>query len=110
MEDKELNEAIASRPLKKVTKADIEAKIIKTSYLVIPETTVTLCNITLENGFSVRGESPCIDPINFNMQIGQEIAQREAFAKLWQLERYLLAEDKLNQNKKAYQTSSGVWL
>lgn len=95
MEDKELEEAIASRPFAKVTKTGIEAKIVNTSYLVIPDTTVTLCSITLENGFSVRGESACVDPGNFNMQIGQEIAQREAFAKIWQLEGYLLAEDRM---------------
>jgi len=92
MNDTELDQAITDRPYEKVTKDSIQAKITDTSYMVFPNTTVTLCNITLKNGFSVRGESACVDPRNFNMEIGQEIAQREAFAKLWQLEGYLLAE------------------
>ena len=78
--------------MNKVTKEHIESRIVDTSYMVLPDTTVTICNLTLENGFSVRGESACVDPRNFNMQIGREIAYRDAFEKLWQLEGYLLAE------------------
>jgi hypothetical protein len=48
--------------------------------------------LLLKNGFSVRGESACVDPRNFNMEIGQQLAYRDAFSKMWQLEGYLLAE------------------
>lgn len=95
MEDKELEQKIANQHYEKVTKASIEEKIASIKYMVVPDTTVTLCNITLRNGFSVRGESACVDPGNFNMEIGQEIAFREAFSKIWQLEGYLLAERRL---------------
>ena len=78
--------------MNKVTKEHIESRIVDTSYMVLPDTTVTICNLTLENGFSVRGESACVDPRNFNIEIGREIAYRDAFDKLWQLEGYLLAE------------------
>lgn len=78
--------------MNKVTKEHIEARIVDTAYMVLPDSTVTICNLTLENGFSVRGESACVDPRNFNLQIGREIAYRDAFEKLWQLEGYLLAE------------------
>ena len=92
MSDDELEKAIEDRPYEKVTKEGIEARIKSVDYSILPNSTVTLCNITLDNGFGVRGESACVDPKNFNMEIGNNIAYREAFSKLWQLEGYLLAE------------------
>lgn len=87
-----LDQAIAAQPFEKVTKDSIEAKIAKVDYLVLPDSTVTLCNITLKNGYSVRGESACVDPRNFNVEIGKSLAYKQAFDKLWPLEGYLLAE------------------
>ncbi len=92
MNDKELEKAIADKPFPKVTKEGIEARITGTDYMVLPNSTVTICNIKMENGFSVRGESACVDSRNFDMEIGRQIAYRDAFSKLWQLEGYLLAE------------------
>ena len=89
---KSLEEAIEAQPYPKVTKDSIEAKIAKVDYLVLPESTVTLCNITLKNGYSVRGESACVDPRNFNFEIGKGLAYKQAFDRLWPLEGYLLAE------------------
>lgn len=90
----ELTEAIAAQPYPKVTKDSIEAKIAKVDYLVLPDSTVTLCNITLKNGYSVRGESACVDPRNFNVEIGKGLAYKQAFDRLWPLEGYLLAESR----------------
>lgn len=91
---KPLDEAIAAQPFPKVTKDSIEAKIAKVDYLVLPDSTVTLCNITLKNGYSVRGESACVDPRNFNVEIGKGLAYEQAFDRLWPLEGYLLAESR----------------
>lgn len=90
--DEQLQQAIDARPFEKVTKEGIEAKILKTDYMVLPNSTVTICNINLENGYSVRGESACVDKKNFNLEIGQNLAYRDAFSKIWALEGYLLAE------------------
>lgn len=87
-----LDKAIADQPYEKVTKDSIEAKIAKVDYIVLPDSTVTLCNITLKNGYSVRGESACVDPRNFNLDIGKGLAYKQAFDKIWPLEGYLLAE------------------
>lgn len=92
MNDAQLSDAIAAKPYEKVTKEGIEAKITATDYLVLPNSTVTICNIKMKNGFSVRGESACIDARNFDLEIGRQLAYRDAFSKLWQLEGYLLAE------------------
>lgn len=44
------------------------------AYFVLPDTTCNICNITMVNGFGVRGESACVDPRNFDQAIGREIA------------------------------------
>jgi hypothetical protein len=75
-----------------ITKEHITAKIAKVAYHRIPDTTLTLCVLTMENGFNVTGESACADPANFNKQTGEMIAYDNAFEKLWQLEGYLLKQ------------------
>ena len=72
--------------------SDILNKIKQTSYFVLPDTTVTICNILLENGFSVRGESACVSPENFNKALGEKYAFEDAVNKIWSLEGYLLKQ------------------
>ena len=54
--------------------------------------TLTFCILTLENGFTVTGESACASPENFDAEIGKKIAYKNAREKIWQLEGYLLKE------------------
>lgn len=56
--------------------------------------TLTHCTITLPCGFQVTGESACIDPANYDQELGQEIARKKAVNALWPLEGYLLANDR----------------
>ena len=53
---------------------------------------LTICIMTLVNGFIVTGESACADPANYDRQIGQDIAYANAKDKIWALEGYLLRE------------------
>lgn len=62
----------------------------------LPLQTLTFCILTLENGFTVTGESACASPENFDAEIGKKIAYDNAREKIWLLEGYLLKE-KLNQ-------------
>lgn len=62
--------------------------------------TLTHCTITLPCGFQVTGESACIDPANFNEELGQEIARKKAVNALWPLEGYLLANDRYRAEQK----------
>jgi hypothetical protein len=87
-----LEAAIAATQGEKVTKPYIESRIAKVDYLVLPGTTVTICSITLDNGYSVRGESACVDPANYRQDIGEKIAFDSAFDRLWPLFGFLLAE------------------
>lgn len=62
----------------------------------LPLQTLTFCILTLENGFTVTGESACASPENFDAEIGKKIAYDNAREKIWALEGYLLKE-KLHQ-------------
>lgn len=93
MSNQSLEERIAAKPGRKVTTEYINSRIDYETYTIIPETTVTVCHIQLDNGFSVRGESACVDPDNFDVNIGQELAHEDAYNKLWPLFGFLLAEE-----------------
>lgn len=83
-----------------VTEELIKSKIKNVTYTRIQDTTVTICNLILENGFSVRGESACVDHDNFDEKIGETLAYENAFNKIWQLEGYLMKQRMSeNQNK-----------
>lgn len=76
----------------RITPAQIDATIVKEAYYVFPGTTLTVCCLHLRNGFTVTGESAAASPENFNQEIGQQIAKRNARDKIWSLEGYLLRE------------------
>ena len=53
---------------------------------------LTFCVLTLQNGFTVTGESACASPENFDAEIGRKIARENAINKVWMLEGYLLKQ------------------
>jgi hypothetical protein len=74
----------------------IESIIRKEDYYVFPESCMTVCCLTLQNGFNIVGESACVSPENFNAEIGRKIARNKARDKIRALEAYLLI-DKLSR-------------
>ena len=76
-----------------LTQNDIDAKIKDAKFTILEDGRTTICNLYLENGFTVRGESSCVSKDNFNKNIGEQIALENAKNKVWELEGYLLAED-----------------
>ena len=68
----------------------IDAQIADEQYYVIPGTTMTVCALTLQNGFVVIGESAAASPENFDEAIGRKIARENARNKIWKLEGYAL--------------------
>lgn len=70
----------------------IDATIAGEQYHVFPGTTLTVCALTLRNGFVVTGESAAASPENFDEEIGRKIARDNARNKIWALEGYLLRE------------------
>jgi len=41
-------------------------------------------------GFTIRGEGSCVDPANFDLEIGRKVARQDAETQLWRLEGYRL--------------------
>ncbi len=74
----------------RLTPQDIDATIVGEQFHVFPGTTLTICALTLQNGFHVTGESAAAIPENFDAEIGKKIARDNARHKIWALEGYLL--------------------
>lgn len=91
MNDIELNTALESSPAPRVTKEYITSRIHDVKYTKFSDT-VTICNIVLDNGYSVRGESACVNAANYNQEIGERISYDNAFSKLWPVFGFWLAE------------------
>ena len=76
----------------RLTPDDIDAVIASEQYHVFTGTTLTVCCLTLKNGFAVTGESAAASPENFNEGVGKKIAHQKARDKIWALEGYLLRQ------------------
>lgn len=82
----------------RVTIEEINAAIVKRDYVVLPDERTTICMLTLDNGFTVRGESSCVSLANFNTQQGEHYAFQDAVHKCWLLLGFRLA-DRIHQAK-----------
>jgi hypothetical protein len=85
---KDLEQALPN----KLTTGDILATVVNTEYWRLGESTTTVCQLTLKNGFTVIGTSACIDPLEFNKPVGEQVAWDNALDKVWELEGYLLQQ------------------
>lgn len=73
----------------KVTKEHIEKLMTDSSYEVKKmgqKTTIVAC--TLPNGFVVVESSSCVDPVNYDQELGTRIAKKRIETRLWELEGY----------------------
>lgn len=76
----------------------IDETIAYEQYHVFAGTSLTVCALTLLNGYVVTGESAAASPANFDPAIGRKIARENARNKIWGLEGYLLRQ-KLSDEK-----------
>jgi hypothetical protein len=70
----------------------IDAVIESVTYTVLPSGRTIICEMTLTNGYTVRGESTCVSAGNFNREIGENLSYKDARNKIWGLEAYLLTQ------------------
>ena len=86
----------------RVTPDRIAEVIVSEEFHVFPGSQLTVCCITLLNGFTVTGTSACASPENFNKEMGETIAKRNAKDQIWALEGYLLKQELYDNSDKAY--------
>ena len=72
--------------------ADIDAVIVSETFTVLPSGKCMICELTLKNGFTIRGESAAVSKANFDLEIGEEISRKDARSKIWGFEGYLLQQ------------------
>lgn len=102
MDEQQVEQEIQDKDLNapRLTPDSIDAVITGEDYHVFPDSQLTVCCLTLRNGFTVTGESACASPENFDAELGRKIARRNAREKIWALEGYLLKE-RLSETAKA---------
>lgn len=88
--ENEINEKGLNAP--RLTPAVIDLMIDDVDYHVFDKTQLTVCCLTLKNGFTVTGNAACASPENFDKEIGEKIAFRNAREQIWMLEGYLLKQ------------------
>ena len=93
MNENELEKEIQDKNLTapRLTPDLIDSKIKNKSFHKLTDV-LTVCVLTLENSFTVTGESACASPENYNQQIGEDIAFANARDKIWALLGYQLKE------------------
>jgi len=94
MNDQAIEQQIQAKGLTapRITPADIDAAIVGETFTVLPSHKVMVCELTLRNGFTVRGEAATVSKANFDHEIGKRISSKNAREKVWELEGYLLQQ------------------
>lgn len=83
-------ETVATKKLPRITEESITARISDVIYIVYNQ--LTICVITMQNGFMVHGVSAPASVGNYDAEVGKRYAYENAFRQLWQLEGYLLRD------------------
>jgi hypothetical protein len=98
MNEKQIEKEIQDKGLNapRLTPDHIDSVIVNERYWQPADTTLTVCALELKNGTQVTGESACVSPENFDVEIGRKIARQNAREKIWALEGYLLKQNLSN--------------
>ena len=76
----------------KILPSVLDNNVMFVDYHVFPETCITVCCITMKNGYNTVGHSGCVDPENFNEELGKEIAKNNAWNAMYHLLSYELKQ------------------
>ncbi len=93
MTEQEIEQTIQNQELSspRLTPEDIENAILSDEYFVFDDG-LTVCRITLKNGYAVIGDSACISPQNYDQALCRKIARDRAREKIWPLEGYRMKD------------------
>lgn len=77
-----------------VTQAEVNEnmKDVVVRTVVEFEKPTTYVTIRMKNGFTLRESTTCVDPANYNEEIGKEICLKRLESKVWYLLGYALQE------------------
>lgn len=94
-----------------VTKESLDNLVARSSveYAVFGNK-LTVAVITLPSNFKVTGEASCVDANNFDKALGEKYALENAVEKLWELEGYLLANDRYRAEQKRTDKYAGEFV
>ena len=79
-----------------VTHEHVIATIAKEEFIDHNHKT-TIGIFTLVNGFVIVEASSCVDPANYNAEMGKTICRERAVNKVWELEGYALQSELHNK-------------
>lgn len=91
--DAELQARANERGAVFVNESKLKASIKQVDFMVHPGSCLTVCVVTLLNGYTVTGESACADPKMYDAEVGQKFAFAAAEQKVWPLLGYALREE-----------------
>jgi len=90
MSERELEQQIQNKGLDapRLSPDLIDDVITSEEYHVFQGSCLTVCCLTLKNGFTVTGESACASPENYDNEIGEKIARQNARIKIMRAIRF----------------------
>ena len=92
------DDLLEKSPAPRVTAEYMKSRISEVKFHKLGPT-LTHCTIHLDNKYQVTGESACVNPENYNQEIGEKIAYDNAFSQLWPLFGFRLAEQNLEREQ-----------
>ena len=81
-----------------VTIEEVKASIKDVTYTVLPNGRTTVCQITMDNGFTREGSSACVSLDLYDQAKGEKYSYERALDKVWEVLGFRLA-DRLHQAK-----------
>lgn len=92
----QINNVLSPPPDLILSEQTIRDKIVSTSYTLQPSGKTMVCEVILQNGFSVIGTNSAVHAHSFDTELGKKFSFGNAMEKIWELEGYLF-QDKLYQ-------------
>jgi hypothetical protein len=96
LNDETLKTSLEATPAARVTEKQVSDTVSNVRFVV--DGVLTLAVVTLKNGYKVVGTASPASPENFNKDIGETYAMKDALRQVWPLESYLLCQ-RLHEGK-----------
>jgi len=81
----------------KVEESEVNALLSNAEVIKVGKKSTVVC-VTLPNGFEIVESAACVDPANYDEELGKKYALEKAKSKVWELLGFQLQE-KLQKNQ-----------